>query len=131
MALRCAYPGLAFLNQLVLKRLFGNPALMTEEIASGYAAPVSIPGTADHVLGIASTWHSDMHELEEALPRIAHIPVLLVWGDRDSAVPMQTAEALRHQWLHAELAVLRGVGHLPYEEAPEDFNRLVNSFLGS
>jgi pimeloyl-ACP methyl ester carboxylesterase len=38
---------------------------------------------------------------------------------------------LREFFRDAEYTVLPGVGHLPYEEAPEEFNRRVLRFLES
>jgi pimeloyl-ACP methyl ester carboxylesterase len=38
---------------------------------------------------------------------------------------------LREFFHNAHYVVLPNVGHLPYEEAPEEFNRLVLQFLES
>jgi len=38
---------------------------------------------------------------------------------------------LRRSFRNAQYVVLPNVGHLPYEEAPEEFNRLVLHFLES
>jgi pimeloyl-ACP methyl ester carboxylesterase len=36
---------------------------------------------------------------------------------------------LRRNFRNARLVAFEGVGHLPYEEAPEDFNRALVAFL--
>jgi pimeloyl-ACP methyl ester carboxylesterase len=36
---------------------------------------------------------------------------------------------LRRQFENCSTAVFDGVGHLPYEEVPEEFNRVVAEFL--
>jgi pimeloyl-ACP methyl ester carboxylesterase len=69
--------------------------------------------------------------LEATLPRIRDYPTLLMWGTRDHAVDFQSAERLRRNFRDAGLVVLEGIGHLPYEEAPEDFNRALIEFLTS
>jgi pimeloyl-ACP methyl ester carboxylesterase len=38
---------------------------------------------------------------------------------------------LREYFRNAQYVALPNVGHLPYEEAPEEFNRLVLQFLES
>jgi pimeloyl-ACP methyl ester carboxylesterase len=38
---------------------------------------------------------------------------------------------LRRNFRDARLVAFKGVGHLPYEEAPEEFNRALIDFLSS
>jgi pimeloyl-ACP methyl ester carboxylesterase len=53
---------------------------------------------------------------------------VLVWGDRDPVVELESGHRLQ-QALAAEMEVMRGVGHLPYEENPTEFNRIVRHYL--
>jgi pimeloyl-ACP methyl ester carboxylesterase len=126
---RCVSPLLAPLNGYFLRRMYGDPRRIAFGTIEAYAAPVRIPGTHEHLLRIVRTWCADLRELERALPRIAGLPALLVWGDRDLAVPVSSAERLCREFRIAELAVIRGTGHLPYEEDPAEFNRIVCGFL--
>jgi pimeloyl-ACP methyl ester carboxylesterase len=72
-----------------------------------------------------------MQQLHAALPSIARIPVLLLWGAEDQAVSPGSGMLLRRSFEHAEYVVLAHAGHLPYEEVPEEFNRRVLHFLDS
>ena len=56
-------------------------------------------------------------------------PALLLWGDRDRAVSLESARELARCFDRVEFELLPGTGHLPYEECPEALTRLVNSFL--
>ena len=78
-----------------------------------------------------SLWQGqiDMGKLEAALPHLRRFPTLLLWGDRDRAVSLESAQELRRCFDRVELVELPGMGHLPYEECPETLTRLVNSFL--
>jgi len=78
---------------------------------------------------IVSTWTKDLAELQQALPRIRDYPTLLIWGTRDRAVHFSSAEPLRRNFRDARLVAFDGVGHLPYEEAPEEFNRALIDYL--
>lgn len=127
--LRCFFPCLSPLSGYLLGRMYGDPERIAPGTAEAYAAPLQLPGTVEYLLGVIRTWHTDQRRLEQVLPRIAQIPLLLVWGDRDPVVPLQSAEPLQRQFAAARLVVLPGVGHLPYEEAPEEFNRTVCEFL--
>jgi pimeloyl-ACP methyl ester carboxylesterase len=92
---------------------------------------LSIPGSFEYGVNIVRHWTSDLRELEEAIPKLADIPTLLVWGSADAAVYVQSAEQLRRHFKQCELVVYPGVGHLPYEEASEQFNATVIKFLGA
>jgi pimeloyl-ACP methyl ester carboxylesterase len=70
-----------------------------------------------------------MEELRQVLPGIAKIPTLMIWGTADNAVDPASAEPLSRQFENCHLQLLPGVGHLPYEEAPDEFNQTIVQFL--
>jgi pimeloyl-ACP methyl ester carboxylesterase len=57
------------------------------------------------------------------------VPTLLVWGDRDSIVPVEIGRRLVAAMPQARLAVMEGLGHQPMWEAPEAFHAAIASFL--
>ncbi len=114
---------------LVLRRLYGDPTRILPGTLEGYAAPYALPGAFEHEIRVLRSWNRDLEELRSVLPRIAHIPALLLWGSRDVAVNPVSAERLRKNFHHCRLIMLDGIGHIPYEEMPEEFNRIVNQFL--
>jgi pimeloyl-ACP methyl ester carboxylesterase len=122
-------PLVAPLNGYFLRRMYGDPRKIASGTIEAYSVPVRIPGTHEHLLRIVRTWCADLQEVERALPRITGVPTLLVWGNRDLAVPISSAERLRREFRLAELAIIHGAGHLPYEEDPAEFNRIVCGFL--
>ena len=78
---------------------------------------------------IVRTWTADLAELESVLPSIRDIPTLLTWGTKDRAVVFTSAEQLRQNFRQNRLVVFDGVGHLPYEEVPDEFNRALVEFI--
>jgi len=112
-----------------LARLYGDSKRIPPGTLEGYEAPVSIPGSFEYAVGIVRHWTNDLRELEQVIPTLAEIPTLLVWGSADPAVYVQSAEQLRRHFKHCEVVVYPGVGHLPYEEAPDQFNATVLEFL--
>src|SRR5579859_420706 len=120
---------LAPLHGRILMRMYGDPRRVTPETVEGYSRAIAIPGTIDALLGRVKNWKSNLAKVEEALPQVAHIPTLLLWGERDGAVYLSSAQQLMSRLQHAELHVIPGAGHLPYEEMPEQFNQLVIGFL--
>lgn len=124
-----ATPALGFLHRRVLQRMYGDPRRIAPGTLEGYSAPLGISGTTQHLLRVMHTWGRDLRELETMLPRIAGIPTLLVWGDRDRAVSHTTAPRLGQVFKQPQVVILSGAGHLPYEELPEEFNCTVEKFL--
>ena len=110
-------------------RMFGDRNNVPAGSLEGYKAPIAKPGLFDHALSIVRTWTADLRELEALLPRLAGIPALLMWGDRDPAVYVSSMEPLARFFPGAQKVVFPGVGHLPYEECPDEFNRELLKFL--
>lgn len=113
----------------ILRRLYGDPRRITPGTLEGYSRPYVQPGSFQYPMQILRTWMRDLDELERLLPSIAEVPTLLIWGSRDTAVYPESAPALARHFRYCELVEFPGVGHLPYEEVPEQFNAVVIRFL--
>jgi pimeloyl-ACP methyl ester carboxylesterase len=122
-------PHAGIVHDFYLRRMFGNPRRIPPDSLEGYRKPLRIPGSYEYPLAVARSWNRDLKALESALPRIAHIPTLLLWGSKDTAVDPASAAQLKQQFRNCRLVMFDGVGHLPYEEAPDEFNRAVTEFL--
>ena len=118
-----------FLDSFWLARMFGDAHRIPPDSLAGYRAPVLERDGFEYGLRVVRTWRQDLHELEIALPKIAHIPTLLMWGTSDPAVYAKSAARLRQHFRDCQLVTFPGVGHLPYEEVPEEFNRALIGFL--
>ncbi len=118
-----------WVDPLWLRRLFGDPSKIPPDSLAGYRIPVLQNQSFRHALGIAKNWTADLAELQRALPKIRHYHTLLMWGTKDPAVDFRSAEPLRQNFRDARIVALDGAGHLPYEEAAEDFNRALVDFL--
>jgi len=110
-------------------RMFGDRNKIPPGSLDGYKAPLAIPGLFEHGLSIARTWTADLGQLEALLPRLSLIPTLLIWGSKDPAVYALSMEPLARHFANVQTVVFPGIGHLPYEECPEEFNRALIEFL--
>lgn len=110
-------------------RMFADRSKIPAGSLEGYTAPLAKPGLFDHALSIVRTWGADLRELEALLPTLAPIPTLLMWGAKDPVVYYSSMEPLARFFPNAEKVVFPGIGHLPYEECPEEFNRALIKFL--
>ena len=117
------------LDFLWLRRMFGDGSRIPSDSLEGYRIPVVKNRSLAHGSRVVRNWTADLAELETSLPKIRDFPTLLIWGTKDRAVHFQSAEPLRRNFRDARLVAFEGVGHLPYEEAPEEFNRALVDFL--
>jgi pimeloyl-ACP methyl ester carboxylesterase len=116
------------MSRWMLTRLYADPRRISPGTFEGYAAPLKIPGTLNYLLGVIGCWHRDLRQLQAEYEKI-RVPTLLVWGDRDPAVLPASAVQVQRAIRGSELVMMPGVGHLPYEESPEEFNRVLLEFL--
>jgi len=121
--------GLRAARSLALSRMYGDPTKITFETLDGYGRMMDLPGTIEYALEVVRSWKQDMRELKLRFHLLANVPALLLWGSLDRAVAPESAYELAANLKNARLIVMNGIGHMPYEEAPEQFNRLVLDFL--
>lgn len=68
-------------------------------------------------------------DLRDEMPSIK-IPVLLIWGDADTATPLSDGKEMERLMPEAGLAVIPGGTHFCFLENPVLYNRILGSFLG-
>src|SRR5271169_2963052 len=122
-------PNLHIVLTRYFKRLYGDPKRISPGSIEGYEAGLDVPGSFEHLLRIVRSWHDDLALIEQSLPAASEAPTLLLWGARDKAVFPSSVHQLQSRLKNSALVLARGVGHLPYEEVPEEFNRVVSDFL--
>jgi pimeloyl-ACP methyl ester carboxylesterase len=120
---------MTFAYRYWLLRLYGGPERIPPGTLEGYMAPLEVPGLFEHGLSIVRTWTEDLRELQAILPKLAPFPTLLVWGSKDPAVYASSAAPLAKYFPNSRTVIFEGIGHLPYEECPEEFNRVLIEFL--
>jgi 4,5:9,10-diseco-3-hydroxy-5,9,17-trioxoandrosta-1(10),2-diene-4-oate hydrolase len=117
------------LKATALSRMYGDPSRVSLDALDGYTQGLHIPGTVDHVLQIVQRWFVDMGLLRSALTGLVTKPTLLIWGDRDRAVGLNSARELQRTLPQSRLLVLPGVGHIAFEEMPEVCNQAMRDWL--
>lgn len=126
--LRMVWPFSRPLYHTALARMYGDPKRIPPGTVEGYRSHIMRPGRVDNVLNTLRSWEKDVNTLRAAIPRIK-ARSLLIWGTHDGAVDMSSAEPLRRALPESQLKLIEGAGHLPFEETPDEFNRLVLDFI--
>ena len=126
--LRIVWPVSRPLYRTALARMYGDPRRLSVATVEGYRSQVMRPGRVNNILNTLRSWQKDVHALREAIPQIK-ARSLLIWGTRDSAVDVRSAEPLKQILPQCQFKIIEGAGHLPFEETPDEFNRLVLDFI--
>jgi 3-oxoadipate enol-lactonase len=72
----------------------------------------------------------DRLDSESLLSTLGDIPTLILVGESDTVTPPEEAEAMARAIPGAQLAVIRGAGHLSPLERPEEVSRRLTQFVG-
>jgi pimeloyl-ACP methyl ester carboxylesterase len=108
-----------------------RPSADVAEVARGYASLAN----RDRRSAFLATLHGvvntggqrvhagDRHYLGEGMP------TLIIWGDRDSIIPVHHGQTAHDAIPSSRLEVFEGVGHLPQLEAPGHFIAVLEQFI--
>lgn len=120
---------LPFVLKNFFRELYANPANIPSDSLAGYQAGLEPPGSFEHLWNIARSWMIDLKRISDVLPLVESVPALLLWGERDAVVDPASAQELHRRWKNSSVLMMREIGHMPYEEAPQEFNRIALDFL--
>ena len=126
--LRMAMPVSRPLHSWVLQRLYADTRRIPPGTLDGYRKMILRPGRARNLLNTLRAWSRDVELLQGTVGKI-RVPALLLWGGDDRAVDVRSCDELTARLPKSEKVLMSGVGHLPFEEAAEEFNRVVGEFL--
>lgn len=73
-------------------------------------------------------------QVVSALDRLylaAHLPTMIIWGDRDAVIPVAHAHAAHEHIPGSRLEILDDVGHFPHAEDPDRFVELLVDFMAT
>ena len=122
-------PHLLSIMKIYYRDLYGDPSRIAPGSLAGYEAGLVVPHSFRHLTRIVSRWHTDLRQVESMLPLLQELPTLLLWGSRDGVVYPPSACEMQERLANSTVLMMDGVGHLPYEEVPAEFNRIVCDFL--
>ncbi|MDX2283195.1 MAG: alpha/beta hydrolase [Bacteroidia bacterium] len=98
-----------------------------EDAVQGYLQPLKLPHTAAGIFDM--TAHS--RPVFEFSPALVQAPALILWGEADGWIPLETGRAFHAKRPEWPMHVLPGAGHCPMETHPEAFSRHLLDFLAS
>jgi pimeloyl-ACP methyl ester carboxylesterase len=110
-----------------MKRVYDRHAwVLDERRVNARYLPLKTRGTHRAIIRTVRRWDADR------VSRDAHLitlPTLVLWGDKDREVPLEDGQRLQEKLPNSRLLVFDECGHLPHEEYPEEFTKIVSEFL--
>lgn len=99
--------------------------LITEDRIESILRPLKAADAHKALVTTARNWKAN--RIEEDAHLIGQ-PTLVVWGDHDTVIPIENGEKLYDSILNSRFVVFKDCGHVPQEEKPEMFAKLVLEF---
>lgn len=113
-------------RERALRDALGDPAHFDPEELARRTRPMRVRGTADALVAMLGSPHGS--DLPQDLRRVI-APTLIVWGEKDRAVPARHGEYHARALPNAKLVAIENAGHIPQYEYPEIVNELIREFL--
>lgn len=126
------------------------PLLAVTRLAAGVVHHYKVPGSIDlpfalsvlgsiadsrrraaflHILRAVIDWRGQQLSILSRAGLLSTTPILLVWGERDSVIPVIQADEFGRVLPHARIHRVAGAGHFPHIDAPQEFSEVLTDFL--
>jgi haloalkane dehalogenase len=73
--------------------------------------------------------HQFLSEVQKGLVKLAHLPALLTWPDKDIAFPVSEMHRFQQIFKRNRVVMLHGAGHFSPEDAPEQIVLAIRSWV--
>ena len=117
----------------LLQSFVADPAVATDARVAIYQRPLSVRGTTRSFgQWLPALVLPDARARSEDPAQYARLrlPVVAVWGDRDTVTPLDQGKRVVSLVPEARLVVLPGIAHIPQIEDADAFNRALVGVLG-
>jgi pimeloyl-ACP methyl ester carboxylesterase len=102
-------------------------ARMNETEMEDYLNPIRDPERLAFMLALSQDLILEPDRLAGA--DTITLPTLVIWGEKDHLLPVDTAFALQARLRNGQLRVFKNCGHSPMEDCPQDFVNALAGFL--
>ncbi len=111
----------------MLESVYEGHEPVTDAMIDAYYVPTTIEGAPEALISMINP----PADPSRPIPlKELKCPVTIVWGKDDNVIPVRAGESLAREIPGSELVIWAGAGHLPQEDRPEEFHRLVRDFVG-
>jgi pimeloyl-ACP methyl ester carboxylesterase len=112
--------------QTKTQEVFYDPKIATKEVVDEIFASVNDRVKVIKTLAIAKS--AIRHNMAKDLPKM-NIPACIIWGKNDTVTPPEVAIDFQKLLPDANLFWIDKCGHAPMMEHPDEFNKILESWL--
>jgi len=105
---------------------FHDPSLVTPELVQAYFDRIRVEGAIDAYYGLTVPVRGPIDKVD--LAKI-EVPALVVWGADDQVILPEDGRRGTSVLPHGRFVVIPDSGHIPIEEKPAEWLRIVMPFL--
>jgi pimeloyl-ACP methyl ester carboxylesterase len=123
-------------NPLTTRAMFTSFVSNASAVTDARVNMLQQPLVVEHLTSAEGDWLqylmvSSDRSLVSSINNLATLsmPVLLIWGNTDKVTPLWQGRLLQKLIPHAELSILERVGHIPYIEDADAFNKTLVEYL--
>lgn len=124
-----------FLIRYALEDVYGQPALVTDDLVERYQDLLRREGNRDAFIQRRTRRVDQSHQNQQLAdplpPEQLTMPILIQWGGQDRWIPPRVGEQLAMALPTSQLIVYPDLGHVPMEEAPDKTVGDFIDFLGA
>ncbi len=123
------FPGDALRKKMLKDFFLFRPEALSPELFRQLTWFQKINGTTATALSLMRRGFVD--KIEGTFRQLARLklPVLIIWGEQDRAIPLETGRHLHRLLQNSVFLIIRNAGHIPNLEQPTEFNARLKAFL--
>ena len=125
--------GVNFINPTMIRiglhQIIHDKNKVTDEQVEAYFLPYRFPGgSLASILTLRQFDNQILVDLGKDYHQIKQ-PLLVIWGDQDTLIPVSHYEKFCHEFPHAHRLLIPNCGHIAQEEEPEQVTSALLDFL--
>lgn len=113
----------------ILRSAYERKEVITDETIAGYQRALKIRDWPIGLIAFQQVGEMAPVSLDDLAAAVDNKPVMLIWGNADSWVPVQLGEEMARALPDASFVRYDGIGHLPMEENTSAFTEDLIAFL--
>ena len=112
----------------VFEEMLADPTKISSKIVKIFISRMNLPNSK-HAFKSAL---ENSTNTQIGLPRlklIDDIPTLILWGEKDSAIPLVHSQKFKDTLKNSQISIISDTGHAPFVEKPDLVCKMLQKFL--